>query len=178
MKHWLAGLMLMWSGWASADCAQVQLIPQQPLAAGVIRTPPGAAGFLALHPSGGVSLSHPTVSHQGAFGPAMVLIRGPSGLRFDLALSAQANAPWDTHALALTALLVRVNQREMQMDWTHGVVPIALPNGGPRMSETQIEIGAMFRYSDTRQPQTASYQLWLRCVPGSSRLDGDHFEPS
>ena len=173
MNHqpWLR-VQLLWLGlaglgWAEAECASVSFSTQERLEMGLVRAQPGATGFIKLDPRAGVSVSNSGVSHQGPWGPGQVSIQGPAGQSITVGLEATSRAEWNTDALELAELLVRVGADQVRLGLTEPTVTVNMPSQGNEhgIAHTLIEVGAVFRYDGQAMPQTAQYQLQFSCQP-------------
>lgn len=166
----LAGL-----GWAEAECASVSFSTQERLEMGLLRAQPGATGFITLDPRAGVSVSNSGASHQGPSGPGQVQVQGPAGQSITVGLEATSRAEWNTNALELVELLVRVGADQFRLGLTAPTVTVNMPSQGNEhgMAQTLIEVGAVFRYNGQDMTQSAQYQLQFSCSPAHAETTNE-----
>ena len=169
-RTWITGvalILILGPSTASASdvCAEVQWLTQERLEMGLIRAQPGATGFVELDPREGISLTNSGATHQGPAGPGVTVVRGPIGAMFTLGIEGVAVDVSNTQALELVELIVRVGGVQQRLALAEASVNIQLPSSGNEagVAQTNIQVGAVFRYMHTEQPQTANYRLVFSC---------------
>jgi hypothetical protein len=151
---------------ATDACDNVQFSTEQRLEMGTVRVQPGATGFIELDPREGIALSNSGVTHQGPFGPGITRVLGPIGATLQLDIEAIVAQPNNTRALQMVELIVRVGSEQHRMPLSGESFVVTLPSNGNEqgIAQTQIIVGAVFRYEHFMQPQTAGYRLAFRCI--------------